>query len=56
MKSNREFKQFERTMREILKTGYDELKARLESESERKAKERKKSRKSSASHQANAKG
>ena len=55
MKSNREFKQFERIMSEILKTGHDELKARLELESERKAKKRKKSRKSSASRVANAK-
>jgi len=48
--SKEEFKNFDRTMRELLKVSHAEIKSKLDAE--KQAKKRKKSKKSSASHEA----
>jgi hypothetical protein len=48
---NKEFQQFDKTLRELLKVPHSEIKVKLDAE--KAAKKRKKSKKSSASREAN---
>jgi hypothetical protein len=50
MKASKEFENFDRTMREVLKVSHDEIKAKLDAE--KVSKKRKKPKKSSASREA----